>query len=266
MDYLSILPDDIRCEIYSYLTPQEILYSCCLNKSFVKFLTEEFWCLHVTRTYNPQDFGIAKFDPNILTYLNIDSWTELAKLSFASRKIPAVVYVYNTRNTINMTFELNFFSSWKDMKNDLINYFDITPHKHVAILIKSHIDEDTEAGIIATGAMGNISTQFGILGWKFHPKVPSKTLVVAQNMEFSDNVHIGMFGIMNINFFLKIEKIELSLTLADDFVVPDDEKIKFSSTRQATLLSQINTHLLPEEKQEVYLASLSKYIACYLGW
>jgi hypothetical protein len=70
MDYLSILPNEIRCEIYSYLTPQEILHSCCLNKLLVKFLTEEFWCQHVTKTYSPQDFGIDKFDSNVLAYLN----------------------------------------------------------------------------------------------------------------------------------------------------------------------------------------------------
>jgi hypothetical protein len=63
----------------------------------------------------------------------------------------------------------------------------------------------------------------------------------------------------------KIEKIELSISLANDFVVPDNKIIKFYSTRQTTLLSQINTHLLPEEKRESHLDSLCTCISSYFG-
>jgi hypothetical protein len=79
--------------------------------------------------------------------------------------------------------------------------------------------------------------------------------------------------IIGIIFFLKIEKIEMFLPVPDDFVMPNNKKRKFSSTTHATLLSQINTHLLPEEKHEEkneakhegYLDSLSKYLFSYLG-
>jgi hypothetical protein len=250
------------------LTPQEILYSCCINRAFVKFLTEEFWHQHVTRTYCPQDFGVDKFDSGVLAYLNTPSWTELAKLSFASRRIPATVtarYNYNKRDIINMTFELNFFSSWRDIKDDLIIFFEIPANKYLNMSIKGHIDKNTEVGLTAWGDIGNISSKFGILKWKMHPKGLSKSQVVSQDMEFGNDVHIGIFNIVGVNFFSKIEKIELTLSLADDFVVPKNKKIKFSSTRQETLLSQINTHLLPEEKREG-LNSLWKYISYYLDW
>jgi hypothetical protein len=91
MDYLSILPNEICSEIYSHLTPQEILHSCCLNKVLVKVLTEEFWCQYVTRIYSPQDFGIDNFNSNVLAYLNIPSWIELVKLLFVIIRTPGIV-------------------------------------------------------------------------------------------------------------------------------------------------------------------------------
>jgi hypothetical protein len=208
MDYLSILPNEIRYEIYSYLTPQEILHSCCLNKAFVKFITEKFWYQHVIRTYNPRDFGIAKFDTNSLAHLNVPSWTELAKLSFASRTIPGVVTAsyHFKRDTINMMFELNFFSCWKDMENDLVKYFNSSSIQCLSILIKGHIDENTEAGIAAIGHIKNISSKFGPLEWKIHTN-GFRSQVVSHDMSFGDDIHIGMFNIININFFSKIEKI-----------------------------------------------------------
>jgi hypothetical protein len=87
MNYFSILPYDTLRKIYSYLTPEQILYSCCYNKASAKFLTDEFWHQHVIRIYDPQDFGVDKFD-DVLESLNVVSWTELAKLTFVSRTIP----------------------------------------------------------------------------------------------------------------------------------------------------------------------------------
>jgi hypothetical protein len=251
MDYFSILPNDIRCEICSYLTPQEILYSCCINKVFLKFLTEEFWHRHVTRTYFPQDFGVDKFDSGVLAYLNTTSWTELAKLSFARRTIPAVVTIrYGIRKQYaNMTFELNFFSSWKDIKNDLIKYFKIPANNCLKMMIKGHIDKDTEVAITATGQAG----RFEVHKWRVCSKGSNRSQVVSHAMGFEDDSHVGMFNIMNINFFSKIETIQLDVLWANAFTMTDDKKIIFSSTRQATLVSQINTHLLPEEKLGGYV-------------
>jgi hypothetical protein len=166
------------------------------------------------------------------------------------------------QDAVNMTFELNFFSSWGDIKSDLIKHFNIPTTKYLRILIKSHIDKNTEGGITAMGVIKYNSSEFVILKWR-------KNLVgycqsVAQDAEFGENVHIGLFSIMGINFFSKIEKIELFFSVTNDFIMPDDRNINFSSTRHATLLSQINTHLLPDEKREGYLESLCKYVFSYL--
>jgi hypothetical protein len=268
MDYLSKLPNEIRCEIYSYLTPQQILYSCCSNKVSVKFLTDEFWHQHVTRTYCPQDFGVKKFDTNSLAYLNVASWTELAKLSFASRTIPAVmtpIYRGYTERIINTTFELNFFSSFHDIKRDLIKYFKLPRTHSVKILIKGRIDKNTEVGISFNGEIGTSSGEFGILGWgRDRMSFDDVSQVVTKKLVYGDNVHIGLFTVGNINFFSKIEKIELRLSVTRDFITSYDKNIKISSTRQETLLSQINTHILQHgEKREGYIESLCKSIFSY---
>jgi hypothetical protein len=205
----------------------------------MKFLTEEFWHQDVIRTYDPRDFGTDKFEPNILTYLNIDSWTELAKLPFASRSIPTVVtlrkYGYAKGDTINMASELNFFSSLKDIKNDLIKCFDAPLDRYLTILIKGHIDKNTEFGINARGTFRYFSSEFGIL--ESDQNYPEPSQVVVKDMRFGDNVHIVLFNIRNINFFSKIEKIELKFWFGDDFVITTpNKKINFSSTKQATLL------------------------------
>jgi hypothetical protein len=103
-----------------------------------------------------------------------------------------------------MTFKLNFSSSCRDIISDLIKYFKIPITKYLRILIKGHIDKNTEVGITAMGTIKSNSSEFVILKWR-------KSLVgyrqsVAQYKEFDENVHIGLFSIMGINFFQKLKR------------------------------------------------------------
>jgi hypothetical protein len=166
-----------------------------------------------------------------------------------------------------MTFELNFFSYWVNIKHDLIKYFRIPRNLCFDILIKGHSDKNTEVGISSNGEIGNTSSEFGILKWKIYPIGLDVSQVVRQELGYGDDVHIGLFNVMNTNFFSKIEKIELRLSVTREFITSGNRNIKFSSTRQETLLSQINTHLLQQkEKQEGYLDTLRKSIFSYLGY
>jgi hypothetical protein len=94
-----------------------------------------------------------------------------------------------------MTFKLNFFSSLRDIKSDLIKYFKIPTTGVITFLIKGHIDENTEVDIHTMRSIKDGSSEFIIFVWRRN-SVGGKYQVTAQDIEFGDDVHIGMVNII----------------------------------------------------------------------